>query len=176
VDTKTLLVRSGPSINLIKIFAALMVSTQKCIKSFVCFGASPFEIYLASKLRTPYLCGYSSFSDFAFAFTFLNRRGVFALIDVIVTSRDAGALGVTKPRILVGTIPAGLHVAGVGDVACLEREGAFVAGVARLLSSCRLLAAIPCVECVQLFVFLRVGDPLKRLSCRHEPHIGPEKD
>jgi hypothetical protein len=110
-----------------------------------------------------------------FTFTFLvDRRGLFALVDVTVTSGDAGALGVAEPRIFVWTVSAGLHVSGVGDVSYLERQRAFIAGVARLLGGGCLLAAVPRVECAQLFVLLRVGDPLKCLSCRDEPNVGPE--
>jgi hypothetical protein len=127
-----------------------------------------FEIYFGQRG-----CSARLFSVFTFTFL-VDRRGLFALIVETVTSGDAGALGVTEPWIFVGTVSAGLHVSGVGDVSNLERQRAFVAAVAGLLGGGRLLSAIPRVKGAQLLVLLRVGDPLKRLSCRHKPYVRPE--
>lgn len=112
------------------------------------------------------------FSVFAFTFFVWNR--LFALIDVIVATSNAGALGISEPWVLVGTFSAGFHISCIGDVSCFERQSAFVANVTWFLRTRCFHATIPGFECVQLFVFLRISDPLQCLCCRYKPNIGPE--
>lgn len=112
----------------------------------------------------------------AFAFTFFTWCGLFALVDVTVAAGHASSLGVAEPRVLSWAFVASFHVPRVGDVSLSERQSAFVSIEARPDSTCCRFAAVPGLESVQLFVFLRVGDPLQRLCCCNEPHIGPETD
>lgn len=96
----------------------------------------------------------------AFAFTFFTWCGLFALVDVTVAAGHATSLGVAKPWVLSGTFMASFHVPGVGNVSLFKRQSAFVSIDAWLDGSCCRFAAVPCLKSVQLFVFLRVGDPL----------------
>jgi len=146
------------SINLIKVIIALMV-----IDKNVCYSCAADAETIRLRLV------------FVITFTFFNWSGVFAgaLVNVAVATSDAGSLGVSEPRIFVWAVLAGLHVSRVGDVARFVRKSAFVSAPAWLLSCCRLLATIPGIECVQLLVFLRVGDPLESLGGSNKPNVGP---
>lgn len=112
----------------------------------------------------------------AFAFTFFTWCGLFALVDVTVAAGHASSLGIAEPRVLSGAFVAGFHVPRVGDVSLFECQSAFISIVARPDRTCCRFAAIPGLKSVQLFVFLRVGDPLQCLRCCNEPHVRPETD
>lgn len=83
------------------------------------------------------------------------------LVDVVVSSRNSGTLGITEPWVYCGAFDTSLHVAGVTDVGrrFLESERALVRDIARLGSLRGLAFAVPRLVIVQLIERLRVGDP-----------------
>lgn len=108
----------------------------------------------------------------------VGRRRSARLVDVVVAAQNAGALGVAQPRVLLGTLAARLHVAGVGDVGRLrlERQRALVGQIARLLDGRLVLGAVPrLVLVVDGLERLRIGDPGERLRGSQEPDVGPEQ-
>lgn len=109
-----------------------------------------------------------------FTFSFFTWNLLFALIVVAVTACNACSFRVSKPWVFVGALGTGFHVSCVGDVSSFERQSAFVSDVTWFLCCCCWLATIPCFESGQFFVFLWIGDPLKRLCCCDEPNVGPE--
>lgn len=107
-----------------------------------------------------------------FTFYFFIWRWLFALIDVAVTTSNASTFRISKPWVFIGAVSAGFHISCVGDISCFECQGAFVATTAWLLSGGCWLATIPSFKCVQIFIFLWIGDPLEGLGCGDKPDIG----
>lgn len=97
-------------------------------------------------------------------------------VDVIVASRNSRSLGVSQPRVLVGALPAGLHVACVGDVAHLVRQRALVGDVARFGCSGLNPLAVPGFNRRQLVQGLRFGDPGQGLSHGNEVNVGTNEE
>lgn len=95
------------------------------------------------------------------------------LINIIIPSRDTGALWISQPWIFLRTIgPASLHVSRISNVVLFEGERTLdsISAGLRCVDCC--LSAVPSFECAQLFQFLRICHPLECLSCCDEVHIG----
>lgn len=99
----------------------------------------------------------------------------FAIENVVVFVHDASAFGVSQPRILLRTISACFHIAGVGDVGilCFERQCALVWNITWFLYI-RCLLAVPWFIIRKLFQWFWICDPLQCLCCGDKPNIWPK--
>lgn len=99
------------------------------------------------------------------------------IVDVIVLVNDTSALSVAQPRILDRTFAACFHVSSVGDIGrlCFERQRTFGGQIAWCPYVGLSFLARPRFIVVQLFEWLRIGDPLKSLGCCQKPYVWPEE-
>lgn len=106
----------------------------------------------------------------------LGHDILFGSIDIIVASRNSGTLRIAQPRILVGAVPARVHVPDVGHVAPLQAERALVRQVTRPRCGRHILLAVPRLVRGQLLQRLRVRYPGQGLCHGHKVDVRSKEE